>query len=88
MKNPAILVLDEATSSLDAESEFLVQEALEKLMKNRSTIIIAHRLATVREADCIYVLEKGQITELGTHEELIRIPDGTYQNLIQLQMMD
>ncbi len=88
LKNPAILVLDEATSSLDAESEFLVQEALEKLMKNRSTIIIAHRLATVREADCIYVLEKGQITELGTHEELIRIPDGTYQNLIQLQMMD
>jgi len=88
LKNPAILVLDEATSSLDAESEFLVQEALEKLMKNRSTIIIAHRLATVREADCIYVLEKGQIMESGTHEELIRIPDGTYQNLIQLQMMD
>ena len=88
LKNPAILVLDEATSSLDAESEFLVQEALEKLMKNRSTIIIAHRLGTVREADCIYVLEKGQITESGTHEELIRIPDGTYQNLIQLQMMD
>ncbi len=85
LKNPAILVLDEATSSLDAESEKAVQEALERLMQNRTTIIIAHRLATIRHADRIAVLDKGVIKELGTHEELVKIPQGIYQNLVKLQ---
>lgn len=85
LKNPSILILDEATSSLDAESEFLVQEALKNLMQNRTTIIIAHRLATIREADCIYVLEKGEIVEQGTHEQLLE-KSGTYSNLVKLQL--
>ncbi len=84
LKNPSILVLDEATSSLDAESEKAVQEALERLMENRTTIIIAHRLATIRNADRIAVLDKGIIKELGTHEELTNIPEGIYQNLVRL----
>jgi ATP-binding cassette, subfamily B, bacterial len=84
LKNPSILVLDEATSSLDAESEKAVQEALERLMENRTTIIIAHRLATIRNADRIAVLDKGIIKEIGTHEELTKIPDGIYQNLVRL----
>ena len=67
LRNPSVLLLDEATSSLDAESERLVQEALENLMKGRTSIIIAHRLATIREVDCIYVLEGGRIVEQGTH---------------------
>ncbi len=86
LKNPTLLILDEATSSLDAESEFLVQEALHELMKNRSTIIIAHRLATVREADQIHVIDQGQIIESGTHQELLSIPNGAYENLIKLQI--
>jgi len=85
LKNPSILILDEATSSLDAESEFLVQEALKNLMQNRTTIIIAHRLATIREADCIYVLEKGEIVEQGTHEQKKK-KSGTYSNLVKLQL--
>jgi len=86
LKNPAILVLDEATSSLDAESEKLVQDALDELMKDRSSLIIAHRLSTIREADCIYVLQKGQIVEHGTHEELIAMDRGVYRSLVELQM--
>lgn len=85
LKDPAILILDEATSSLDAESEKLVQDALNELMKNRTTIIIAHRLATVRKVDCIYVLEDGEIVEQGTHQELSAKKDGLYQNLVKLQ---
>ena len=85
LKDPAILILDEATSSLDSESERLVQEALETLMKNRTSIIIAHRLSTIREADKIIVLEKGQVLESGTHEELIRNEEGLYRYLSQLQ---
>ncbi|MES2731378.1 MAG: ABC transporter transmembrane domain-containing protein [Bacteroidota bacterium] len=85
LKDPAILILDEATSSLDAESEKLVQEALDELMKNRTTIIIAHRLATIRKVDMIYVIREGQITEAGTHEELSDIDEGLYSNLIKLQ---
>ncbi len=85
LKNPNILILDEATSSLDSESEYLVKEALEKLMENRTTIIIAHRLATVRNADKILVLEDGQIIESGRHEQLIDRADGYYQKLIKLQ---
>lgn len=85
LKDPAILILDEATSSLDSESERLVQEALEELMKNRTSIIIAHRLSTVREADKIVVLEKGLVIENGTHQELMQNQQGLYRYLSQLQ---
>ncbi|MCS6821979.1 MAG: ABC transporter transmembrane domain-containing protein [Microscillaceae bacterium] len=85
LKNPAILVLDEATSSLDADSEKLVQEALDELMKNRTTIIIAHRLATIRKVDKIYVLHEGKIVEQGTHDQLLQLHEGIYQNLVKLQ---
>jgi len=88
LKDPAILILDEATSSLDAESERLVQEALETLMKDRTTLIIAHRLATIKKVDRIYVIDKGRITEQGTHEELLNDDTGTYSNLIRLQMLE
>lgn len=87
LKDPEILVLDEATSSLDAESEQLVQEALDELMKGRTTIIIAHRLATIRKVDNIYVIEKGKIIEAGTHQELLE-REGTYNQLVRLQMME
>jgi len=85
LKNPSILILDEATSSLDSESERLVQEALEELMKNRTSIIIAHRLSTIREADKIIVLEKGKVKESGTHEELVAQEGGLYRYLSSLQ---
>ena len=85
LKNPSILILDEATSSLDSESERLVQEALEELMKNRTSIIIAHRLSTIRDADKIIVLEKGKVLESGTHEELVADEKGLYRYLSQLQ---
>lgn len=85
LKDPAILLLDEATSSLDAESEKLVQEALNRLMVGRTSVIIAHRLATVRDVDCIYVLDGGTIIEKGTHDELSSIPDGAYNALAKLQ---
>jgi ATP-binding cassette subfamily B protein len=85
LKDPAILLLDEATSSLDAESERLVQEALNRLMVGRTSIIIAHRLATIREVDCIYVIDQGHIAEMGTHEELSEKTDGIYNGLAKLQ---
>lgn len=84
LKDPAILLLDEATSALDAESEKVVQDALNTLMEGRTSIIIAHRLATIREVDCIYVLDKGQIIEQGTHDEL-SATDGIYSSLAKLQ---
>lgn len=84
LKNPRILLLDEATSSLDSESEGLVQEALERLMKNRTTIIIAHRLSTVQNAHRIAVLDQGELVELGPHEQLIGL-DGLYSRLYRLQ---
>lgn len=88
LKDPEILVLDEATSSLDAESEALVQEALDKLMKNRTTIVIAHRLATIRKVDRIYMLKEGQIVEEGDHETLSQVDGGYYAKLVKLQFTD
>ncbi len=88
LKDPAILILDEATSSLDSESERLVQEALETLMHGRTTFIVAHRLATIRSADLIVVISAGRVVETGTHEELITRPDGLYRKLSALQFQD
>jgi len=85
LKNPPILILDEATSALDTESERLVQDALEKLMKNRTSIVIAHRLSTIKNASFICVLHKGRIVETGTHDELLAL-NGRYTKLHQLQM--
>lgn len=85
LKNPEILILDEATSSLDAESESLVQQALERLMEGRTTIVIAHRLATIKKVDNIYVIKNGQIVEHGTHDELYTL-QGDYSNLVKLQL--
>ncbi len=85
LKDPKILILDEATSALDSKSESLVQEALDKLMKGRTSVVIAHRLSTVRQADKIYVLEKGEIVESGNHEELSSLENGTYKKLSALQ---
>ena len=88
LKNPSILILDEATSSLDSESEKLVQEALENLMQGRTSIIIAHRLSTIRSADAILVLNDGRIAEQGTHKELLDIENGIYKNLSNLQFSE
>jgi ATP-binding cassette, subfamily B, bacterial len=85
LKDPAILILDEATSALDSESEKLVQDALDGLMQNRTTIIIAHRLATIRNVDTIYVLKEGEISESGSHDELLLLENGIYANLVKLQ---
>ena len=86
LKNPPILILDEATSALDTESERMVQDALEKLMKNRTTIAIAHRLSTIRHADEICVLHEGEIVERGKHDELLAL-DGYYKRLCDMQQM-
>ncbi|MBY0555021.1 ATP-binding cassette domain-containing protein [bacterium] len=86
LKNPKILILDEATSALDTESESLVQDALNKLMKNRTTLIIAHRLSTVQNADVICVLEKGKIVESGHHSELLKNEKGLYRKLVEGQL--
>ena len=84
LKNPPILVLDEATSSLDSLSEMFIQQALEKIIKGRTTIIIAHRLSTARKADRIFVLDKGQLIECGSHKELMRT-GGLYSSLFKIQ---
>jgi ATP-binding cassette, subfamily B, bacterial MsbA len=88
LKDPPILVLDEATSSLDAESEHLVQDALLRLMENRTSFVIAHRLSTVRRADAIIVLERGVVREVGRHDELLARPNGVYARLYALQMFE
>ena len=86
LKDPTLLILDEATSSLDAKSEQLVQEALEKLMENRTTIVIAHRLSTIRKVDRIFVIKEGAIAESGPHAELVGLQNGIYSNLLKLQV--
>ena len=86
LKDPDILILDEATSSLDADSERQVQQALEILMQNRTSIIIAHRLSTIRNADKIVVIDKGEVREMGTHDDLIAKENGIYRNLNAMQM--
>jgi subfamily B ATP-binding cassette protein MsbA len=88
LRNSPILILDEATSSLDAESELLVQDALHTLMRNRTSFVIAHRLSTVRRADAIVVLERGRVAEIGRHDELLARPGGVYAKLYALQIFD
>ena len=84
LKNPPILILDEATSALDSESEKLVQEALEHLMKDRTTLVVAHRLSTIKHADLICVMHEGEIVESGTHDELYAL-GGYYTKLVEMQ---
>ena len=84
LKNPAILILDEATSALDTESERLVQEALDNLMRGRTTLVIAHRLSTIKNADLICVMHEGRIVERGTHDQLIAL-GGYYKRLVDMQ---
>ena len=86
LKNPPILILDEATSALDSESEKLVQEALERLMKDRTTLVIAHRLSTIKNASLICVMHEGEIVESGTHEQLLAL-NGYYTRLVEMQSM-
>ncbi|KAG4969760.1 hypothetical protein JHK84_035870 [Glycine max] len=85
LKDPTILLLDEATSALDAESECVLQEALERLMRGRTTVLVAHRLSTIRGVDCIGVVQDGRIVEQGSHSELVSRPEGAYSRLLQLQ---
>jgi ATP-binding cassette subfamily B protein len=82
--DPAVLILDEATSSVDTETEVLIQKALERLMENRTSLVVAHRLSTIQNADRIIVLHKGEIREVGTHHELLA-KEGIYYKLYQLQ---
>ncbi|MBL7724823.1 MAG: ATP-binding cassette domain-containing protein, partial [Chitinophagaceae bacterium] len=86
-KNPSILILDEATSALDTESERIVQDALSKLMKGRTTLVIAHRFSTIKEADEIIVLHEGEIIERGHHNELVEIEEGVYKKLTRMQQI-
>ena len=85
LKDPKILLLDEATSALDAESEKLVQDALERLMVGRTTIVVAHRLSTIRNTDSIAVVQQGKVVEQGSHDQLMQIPFGAYASLVRHQ---
>lgn len=86
LRDPKILLLDEATSALDSDSEKLVQEALQRASRSRTTVAIAHRLSTVRDADLIYVLSEGRVVEKGSHEELLKL-DGHYAELLKMQQL-
>jgi ATP-binding cassette subfamily B (MDR/TAP) protein 1 len=86
LRDPRILLLDEATSALDSDSEKLVQEALQRASRSRTTVAIAHRLSTVRDADLIYVLSEGRVVEKGSHEELLKL-DGHYAELLKMQQL-
>ena len=88
VSQPRILILDEATSSVDSQSEQMIQKALEKLTENRTSIIIAHRLATIQKADRILVMDQGQIVEQGTHQSLLEMENGVYRNLYEKQFLD
>ena len=87
LKDHPILLLDEATASVDTETEFLIQTALDQLMKNRTVIVIAHRLSTIKNADCIYVLEQGKVVEQGVHDELL-LTNGLYSELSKKSFLD
>jgi ABC-type glutathione transport system ATPase component len=87
VKQPSILILDEATSSIDVRTERIVQEALDRVSKNRTTITIAHRLSTIKKSDKIIVLRQGKPVEQGTHEQLLRIDDGVYHGLVRAQAL-
>jgi len=86
--NPSVLILDEATSSVDTESEEMIQQATEELTKGRTSIVIAHRISTIQQANQIVVLDKGEIKEKGTHKELLSIHDGFYKRLFDKQFSD
>ena len=83
--NPRILILDEATASVDTQTEYEIQEALERLVAGRTTFAIAHRLSNLKNADRLFVLDRGRIAEIGTHEELLNMEDGVYRNLVNMQ---
>ena len=85
VSNPKILILDEATSSIDSFTEELIQTATEKIIENKTSIIIAHRLTTIKKADKIIVLDRGEIVEIGKHSELIKIQEGHYKKLYEIQ---
>ncbi len=85
LNDPPILVLDEATSAVDNETEAAIQRSLDRISRDRTTLVIAHRLSTIRHADLIYVLDAGRVAESGTHEELIEIPGGIYKTLWDVQ---
>ena len=85
VSDPSVLILDEATSSIDTQSEHLIQKAISKITEGRTSVVIAHRLATIKAADKILVMDKGQVVEEGNHEELLKMEDGYYTRLYQMQ---